>query len=112
MASFTQVSPNNPVHPSRPLYLPNAPTHLTLLIQSPSNIQSAVLIMNLPTMQSPAVNCFPIPLNHKYLPQHSILRHPQFMFLPQYKATSFTPIHKQANYIYAYINFYIFLVIK
>ena len=55
----------------------------------PNIIQSAVLIMKLPTMQSPAVNCPPVPLNHKYLPQHSILRHPQFMFLPQNKATSF-----------------------
>jgi hypothetical protein len=63
-------------------------------------------------MQSPAINCFPVPLRHKYLPQHSILTHPQFMFLPQYKATSFTPVYKQANYISVYINFYIFLIIK
>ena len=56
MASFTQVSPNNPVRPSLPLYLPNVPTHLTLPIQSPSNTQSAVLLMKLPTMQSPAVS--------------------------------------------------------
>jgi len=34
MSSFTQVSPNNPAHPSLPLYLPNAPTLLTLPIQS------------------------------------------------------------------------------
>jgi hypothetical protein len=108
MASFTQVSPNNPVRPSLPLYLPNAPTHLTLLIQSPSNIQSAVLTMQLLTVHSPAVNCFPVPLSHKYLPQHSILKHPQFMFLSQYTATSVTAIYKQANYISPYIKFIYF----
>ena len=82
MASFTQASPNNPVRPSLPQYLTNAPTHLTLPIQSPSNIQSAALLMKLPIMQSPAVNSFPVPLNHKYLPHHPILKHPQFIFLP------------------------------
>jgi hypothetical protein len=30
-------------------------------IQSPSNIQSAAINMQLPTMHSPAANCFPIP---------------------------------------------------
>jgi hypothetical protein len=34
------------------------------------------------------------------------------MFLPQYKATSCMPIHREANYISVYINFYIFLIIK
>jgi len=32
IASVTQNSPNIPKHPSLPLYLPNAPTHLTLPI--------------------------------------------------------------------------------
>ena len=107
MASFIPVSPNNPTRLSLPLYLPNAPTHLTLPIQSPSNTQSAVPLMKLPTTLSPAVNCFPIPLNHKHLPLHSILRHSQYMFLTQYKATSFTPIYRGKLYFF-YINFYIF----
>jgi len=47
-------------------------TNISLPIQSPSNIQSAPLAMQLPTMHSPAVNCFPIPLTHHYLPSHSI----------------------------------------
>ena len=33
----------------------------TYPIQSPSNIQSEALTMQLPTMHSPAANCFPIP---------------------------------------------------
>jgi hypothetical protein len=37
---------------------PNPPTHS---IQSPCNIQSAALTMQLTTMHSPAANCFPIP---------------------------------------------------
>jgi len=47
-------------------------TNISLPIQSPSNIQSAPLTMQLHTMHSPAVNCFPIPLTHQYLPSHSI----------------------------------------
>ena len=42
------------------------------LIQTSSNIQSAPLTMQLPTLHSPTVNCFPIPLTHQYLPSHSI----------------------------------------
>jgi hypothetical protein len=91
--------------PPLPLYIPNAPTHLTLLIQS------AVLIVNFPTIQSPAVNCFPDPLSHKYLPQHSILGQPQFIFLPQYKEANFISRYKEANYIYLYIYVYFFLTI-
>ena len=49
-----------------------SPTNISLPIQSPSNIQSAPLTMQLPTMHSPTVNCFQIPLTHQYLPSHSI----------------------------------------
>jgi hypothetical protein len=112
MASFTQMSPIESVRPYLPLYSPNAPTRLTLLIQSPSHIQSAVLIVKLPTTQSSAVNCFPILLSHKYLPQPSILKRPQCMFLTQYNAASLTPIYKQENSISIYINFYVFLIKK
>jgi len=108
MASFTQVSPNNPVP-----YTSQMPQHISPFpLNHNCSIQSAVLLMKLPTIQSPAVNCFPIPLSHKHLPQHSILRQPQYMFLTQYKATSFTPKYKEANYISVYINFYIFLIIQ
>jgi len=51
-----------------------SPTNISLPIQSPSNIQSAPLTMQLPTMHSPTVNSFPIPLTHPYLPSHSIPR--------------------------------------
>ena len=79
MPSSTPVTPI-PLYAPLPLCTPQMPTtHLTHPIQSPSNIQSAPLTMQLTTMHSPALNCFPIPLTHKYLPQHYILRHPQFI---------------------------------
>ena len=107
MASYTQVSPNNPVRPTLLLYLPNAATRLTLRIQSPSTIHSAELIMKLPTMPSPAVNCFPFPFNHKYLPQHSILRHPQYMFITQCKANVLRPYLKR-HIIFLFILIFIY----
>jgi len=48
------------------------PTNIALPIQYHSNIQSAPLNMNFPTMNSPAINCYPILLTHQYLPSHSI----------------------------------------
>ena len=49
-----------------------SPTNKSLPIQSPSNIQSAPLTIQLPTMHSPTVNCFPITLTHQYPPSHSL----------------------------------------
>jgi len=49
-----------------------SPTNISLLIQTPSNIQSAALTMQLPTMHCPAGNPFPIPLTHQYRTSHSI----------------------------------------
>jgi hypothetical protein len=49
-----------------------------------------------------------INLSHKYLLQHSILRHPQFSFLPQYNEANFTPRYKEANYISLYICLFSF----
>jgi hypothetical protein len=50
-----------------------------------------------------------IPLWSIYLPQHSVLNHPQSMFLPSCQRPRFTPIqnHRQ-NYGLVYFNFYVF----
>jgi hypothetical protein len=40
-----------------------------------------------------------LPFRSKYPPQHSVLRNPQSMFLPQSERPSFAPIqHNQQNY--------------
>ena len=49
------------------------------------------------------------PLSPKYLPQHSILEHPQPMLFPQSERPSFIPIQPNRwNYISVYFNLYIF----
>jgi hypothetical protein len=37
-------------------------------------------------------SCHSIPLRSKYPPQHSVLKHPQSMFLPYYQRPYFTPL--------------------
>jgi hypothetical protein len=98
MVSFTQLSPNNPVYPSLPLYFPNVPTHLTLPIQSPSNIQSAVPIMNLPlrSLLQPTVSLYS---------QHSILRRPQYLLCPSLSIRQ----HVLCPHINVYKFVYIFI---
>jgi len=68
---FFNSSRNSPLFCKPKCSLPHISQHP---IQSPSKIQSAALTMQLPTMHSPAVNCFPIPLTHQYLLSHSIPR--------------------------------------
>jgi hypothetical protein len=50
-----------------------------------------------------------ISLQSKHSPQHTVLKHPQSMFLPQCQRASFTPIqnHRQ-NYNFVYSNLYVF----
>ena len=43
------------------------------------------------------LSCYPVPLRPKYSPQHSVLKDPQPMFLPECQRPSFTPIKKQYN---------------
>jgi hypothetical protein len=56
---------------------------------------------------SPAFHHF-ISLQSKYSPQHPVLKHPLYLFLPSYQRPSFPPIqnHKQ-NYNFVYFNFYV-----
>jgi hypothetical protein len=42
-----------------------------------------------------------LPLRSKYRPQHSVLKNPQSMFLPQSERPSFAPIqHREVQYIW------------
>jgi hypothetical protein len=66
-----------------------------------------VQVMKLIIMQFPSISRHIIPLWSKYSPQHSVLKHPQSMFL-NVKRPSFAPIqnHRQ-NYRFVYSNFYV-----
>ena len=45
---------------------------------------------------SSSLSCFFLPLGSRYLPQHSILKDPQCLFLPQWKWPSFTPVYNNS----------------
>jgi hypothetical protein len=47
------------------------------------------------------------PLRSKYLPQHSVLKNPQYVFLRQSERPGFAPIqHNWQNYSFVYFNLY------
>jgi hypothetical protein len=48
--------------------------------------------MKLLIMQFSPTSCHFIPLRSKYSPEHSVLKHPQSMFLPYCQRPSFTPM--------------------
>jgi len=59
-------------------------------------------------MQSPPFPRYLVPPRPKYSPQHLVLKHPQFPFLPQCQRPSFTPIqNKSQNYNSWSLNFWI-----
>jgi hypothetical protein len=46
-----------------------------------------------------------LPFRSKYPPQHSVLKNPQSVFLPQSERPSFAPIqHNGQNYSFIYFN--------
>jgi hypothetical protein len=46
-----------------------------------------------------------LPFRSKYPPQHSVLKNPQSVFLPQSERPSFAPIqYKRQNYSFIYFN--------
>jgi hypothetical protein len=50
-----------------------------------------------------------LPLRSIYPPQHSVLKNPQSMFIPQTERPSFAPIqHNRKNYSFLYFNLYVF----
>jgi len=65
----------------------------------PSNIWCWLQVMKLFIMQSSPFPCYLVPLRSKYIPQRSILKHSQPLFLPHFERPSSTPIHKnRQNY--------------
>jgi hypothetical protein len=71
----------------------------------PHNIWWEVQIIYLLVMQSPLFPRYLVPPRSKYSPQHPILKHPQFPFLPQCQRPSFTPIqNNRKNYISIYLD--------
>ena len=60
-------------------------------------------------MQSSPLLCYLFFPRPKDLPQQTLLRHPQFLFLPRLDRPSFTPVQtNRQNYIPVYLNLYIF----
>ena len=53
--------------------------------------------MNLLSMIFPPVPCYFLPLRPKYVPEHTILEHPQPMFLPESDRPSFTHTHTHTH---------------
>ena len=65
-------------------------------------------------MQSPPLPRYLVPPKSKYSPQHHVLKHPQFPFLPQcHQRPSFTPIqNNRQNYSSIYIYIYIYIALN
>ena len=67
------------------------PSHSSLFAH-PINIWWGVQIIKLLFMKSSPLPCHLAPVRFKYPPQHPIIEHPQYMFLPRCDKPSFTPI--------------------
>jgi hypothetical protein len=52
----------------------------------------------------PPQPCYLFRLRPRYSPQHPVLKHPQFTFLPQCERPSFTPIKNRQNYSSVYLD--------
>jgi hypothetical protein len=66
----------------------------------PNNIRWRIQAVEFNIMQFSSWSVF-LPFRSKYLPQHSVLKNPQSMFLPQSERPSFTPIqHNWQNFLY------------
>ena len=90
-------------------YVLHAPRIPFFLISHQNNIWWVQIIKFPFMMWSSPLPCHLIPLRPKYPPQHSILEHPQPVFLPQCELPSFTPIQNNVhNYSSAYLNLCIF----
>ena len=68
-------------------YLSHAPPISFFLIDHPNNIWCKVQITKLLIMQYSPVPCYLVPFSPEHLPQYPILKHPQYMLLPQCEGT-------------------------
>jgi hypothetical protein len=70
----------------------------------PNNIRWRIQVMKFIIMQFSPRSIF-LPFRSKYLPQHSVLKNPQTMFLHQRERPSFAPLqHNWQNYSFLYFN--------
>jgi hypothetical protein len=73
-------------------------------INHPNNILWIRKAMKFIIMQFSPRSVF-LPFRSKYLPQHSVLKNPQSLFLPQKERPSVAPIqHNWQNYSFVYFN--------
>jgi hypothetical protein len=86
----------------------SSPTHPPSF-NHPNNIRRRIQVMKFIIMQFSPWSIF-LPFRSKYPPQHSVLKNPQSMFLPQSKRPSFAPIqHNRQNYSFVYFNLQVLL---
>jgi hypothetical protein len=94
---------------SQSCYIP-CPSHPPLLDHSNYTWRRLQVMKFLIMQFSPTSRHF-IALRSKYFPQHTLLKHPQSMFLPSRQRPSFTTIQNQRqNYSFVYPIFYIFRI--
>jgi len=92
--------------PISPTYPMPWPTHSSLFDHT-NDIGWGTQIIELLFVQSSPLPCYLVPLRSKYLPQHTILEHPQPMCLPHCERPSFTPIqNNRQNYSSEYLYLY------
>jgi hypothetical protein len=99
----------NPAYTSLPYVLHARPSHSSRFYH-PNNIGWWVQIIKLLILLCSPFPCCLVPLRPKYSSQHSILKHPQPRFLPQYERPSFTLIQTTGKIIAksVYLNLCIF----
>jgi len=104
MVSLPQVHPPKPyLHLSSLQYVPHAPP-ISFLLDHP-NMWCGVQVMKRLIMQFPSPLCHLIPLRPKYLPQHSITKHPWPIVRLQFERPSLKPIQNNSqNYSSVYFN--------
>ena len=77
-----RLFPPNPLSPiSHICHMPH-PSHSSWF-DHPNNLWCRVQITKLLNVQYSPVPCYLVPFSPKHLPQHPILKHPQYMLLPQ-----------------------------
>ena len=93
----------DPIHSSPHPYAPHAQPISFFSILSPARY--TVRSTNHLAPRSPPVPRYLVPPRSKYSPQHHVLKHPQFPFLPQCQRPSFTPIqNNRQDYSYIYLD--------
>jgi hypothetical protein len=97
--SFNQPSQEWCTHPFCPPYVPRHQPPRSGLFDQINSIWWGPQVMQLLTVQSPAVACHLVQRSPKHLPQHPIVEHPQTMVLSECERPSFIPAqNNRQNY--------------